>query len=81
MKIEELPPKIRFLFMTIGQAAIKANDSGFGEEQFVEFCKEMWKTMEINGVDKFFKILNDMMISDLDSKLGPGMSDFLKGKK
>ena len=78
MNLDDLPPEIGFLFITIGHAAVSAYNQGMSQEQFCEFCKGMWETMEMNGPEGFGSIIEEKMMSDIDSSLGGGMFESLK---
>jgi hypothetical protein len=76
----DLPKEVEFLFVTIGQAAVGAFQRGLSQDEFETFCKGMWETMEINGVENFSKLLAVKICADLDASLGLGMSDYIQGK-
>ncbi len=63
----------KFLFFTVMQAAIRMDDMGESKEKFVSFASEIWDTMKMNDKDKLSSILQESMMSDLNS--------FVKGSK
>ena len=75
---DDLPPEIGFLFLSIGQAAVSASQRGIPKEFFVEFCSEMWETMEMNGVDEFGKIIMGTLGKDIDRRMGDGTHDTIQ---
>jgi hypothetical protein len=80
MNLSDLPDEIDFLFTTIGQATVSAAKRGHDKEFFMKFCQGMWETMELNGLDKFSKILTDKMAHDINKRMGTGSYDSLLKK-
>ena len=66
MKINELSGDAKFLFMTTIQAALKMKSLGKNEDDFVNFTREIWKTMEMNDKDDLEDILFKGMMTDLE---------------
>jgi hypothetical protein len=51
------------------QAAIKMHDMGQKEDDFVNFAREIWKSLEMNDRDELYGIIQSAMIKDLMGKL------------
>ena len=80
INFEELSPEIKFCFIAVGQAIIRASDEGIEKEIFLEFCSNLWDTADLNGIDKFHLIIQEMMMGHLHKNIS-GVEHILKNLK
>lgn len=65
LKLNDLQYEIKFATISILKSALLLKEKNLNQELFLDFCKGIWETMEINdGVD-INEVLNEVMYSDL----------------
>lgn len=72
INFDELPSDARFAFMAIMQVALRVKDMGMSQDQFLEFCKGCWESIELNDPDKLQAILMNSMMEDAKQFLDKG---------
>jgi hypothetical protein len=68
MNIENLPPRVQFMFCTVMMAAIRAKEENLSETKFCEFCKGCYESVGLSDPDVLKNILTDFMMKDLFRK-------------
>lgn len=56
----------KFLFFTMMQAALRMKQMNKNQEDFLEFAKGIWESMEMNKPSELQRILQEHMMSDLE---------------
>lgn len=57
----------KFLFFSMMQAAIKMHDLGKTEQEFLDFAKGIWETLEMNDKEQLFSLIQESMLEDVKS--------------
>lgn len=65
----ELNQDQKFIFFTGMQLAIKFKKLNFTEKQFIEFCKGLWESVEMNNLEELENTLQYSMKEDLENFL------------
>jgi len=71
MNIEELPPKVQFMFCTVMMAALRAKEENLSEEKFCEFCKGCYESVGLSDPNDLQETLVQFMMKDMLKYLKP----------
>ena len=61
----ELSNEARFLFIASMKVAIDMKKMGKERKAYLEWCSEIWSTLEINGLEKMDSLITEVMQSDI----------------
>jgi hypothetical protein len=67
MDIENLPPKIQFVFIAMMQSAIELKEMDKDKEFYLDFAKEIWESMELSDFDYLKEVIMGKMRKDIES--------------
>ena len=74
MDIENLPPKLQFVFMAMMQSAIHFKEMDKDKEFYLEFAKEIWNSMELSDFDYLKETIMGKMRKDIE----PHVKNYMK---
>ena len=81
LDLENLPPKLQFVFIAMMKSAISFKEMGKDKEFFIEFAKEMWVSIEMTDLDELKEIINGKMRKDLEPYVKSYMEKEKENKK
>lgn len=67
MNLEDLPEDIQFCFIAVMQSAIFFKKNERDEKEFLKFCKGIWESMELAGLEKTQEIIAGKMEKDIQT--------------
>jgi len=77
MDIESLPPEVQFAYIATTKCAIMFKEMDYDKKLFLQFCDEIWNSMELTAVDELKSILQDKIKKDLE----PYVKEYIKNSK
>lgn len=82
MNIDNLPPKLKFCYIAMTKSAIYFKEMDQNKQFFLNFCDEIWNSMELSDLKEIKDTLDRKMEKDIKPYVQSYIEEkFRKGKK
>lgn len=65
MKLADLSPDVKFIYMAMSKSALFLKDRGCGKDDFVKLAEEIWQSTELSDFNELNKTLIEQMKKDI----------------
>lgn len=70
MKLNDFPHYARMSFLHLSQVCLIMKRENEDKKRFLEFCDGVWDTVELNGLEKMEKMIQESVMHEIENNFG-----------